>query len=390
MPFNKGMNAALADMARKGLIRDFKTITAVKAARVKIARKWYISFCSNDYLGLGQHPALARAMIKATRVMGSGSGASRLLAGTLRYHRELEISLARFKGVEDAILFTSGYIANLAVVTALVNKDDYIFCDEFNHASLVDAARLTKVKLFVYKHRDMDDLEKRLRKVRGKGKKFIITDTVFSMDGDIAPLPDIVRLAKRYKAYTIIDEAHATGVLGKSGRGAAEYLGVEKDIDIVIGTLSKALGSLGGFVTGSKKLIGYLKTTCRPFIYTTAHPPGVCAAGLAGLRLMQRDRRLRKRLWDNTDYIRGRLLGEGLDLGDSATPIIPILIGSTKQTLKVADSLWRKGIFLPAIRPPTVPEGQGRLRLTITALHTMAELDKVVTQLSRLCFIHKG
>lgn len=387
------INHDLRQLTQEGLLRDFKTITAVKSARVKIGSKWYTSFCSNDYLGLAQHPALARAAIEATRQMGSGSGASRLLAGTLKYHRQLEEALARFKRTQDAMVFTSGYIANLAVITALINRQDQIFCDEFNHASLVDAARLTRARLFIYKHRDMHHLEKGLKKsairnrqpARRSGgsaiRRFIITDTVFSMDGDIAPLPDIVRLAKRYNAYTIIDEAHGTGVLGKRGHGAAEHFGLEKDIDIIIGTFSKALGSLGGFVTGSHKFITYLKTKSRPFIYTTALPPGVCAAGFAGLKITQRDTSLRKKLWQNTDYIRGRLLGEGLDLGDSATPIIPVLIGETNKTLKIADVLWRKGIFLPAIRPPTVPEGQGRLRLTITALHTKSQLDKLVTHL---------
>ncbi|MFC1524765.1 8-amino-7-oxononanoate synthase [Planctomycetota bacterium] len=380
------INRILEELNQDGLIRGFKTITAVKDARVKIAGRWYISFCSNDYLGLSQHPVLVRAAIQATRKMGSGSGASRLLAGTLKYHRQLEESLAKFKQVRDALVFTSGYIANLAVITALINRHDRIFCDEFNHASLVDAARLTRARLFVYKHRDMDDLGKKLKVKRQKAKsrKFIITDTVFSMDGDIAPLPDIVRLAKRYNAYTIIDEAHGTGVLGKRGHGTAEHFGVEKDIDIIIGTFSKALGSLGGFVTGSHKFITYLKTKSRPFIYTTALPPGVCAAGIAGLKVIKTQPFLRERLWQNTNYIKQQLRAKGFDLRGSETPIIPILIGSTKQTLKIADSLWRKGIFLPAIRPPTVPEGQGRLRLTITALHTRTELDKLVILLSKL------
>lgn len=375
----------LVRLRAQGLLRGLKTISAIKGARVKIDSKWYLSFCSNDYLGLAQDQSLKQSVYKSVQKFGSGSGASRLLAGTLSCHQELEQAIARFKHAEAALVFTSGYIANLSVITTLISKNDLIFCDELNHASLVDSARLTKAKLYVYKHRDMNDLETGLKKARSKkGRRFIITDAVFSMDGDLAPLLSITRLVREYHAYTIIDEAHGTGVLGEHGRGAAEHFGVEKKIDIIIGTLSKAGGSLGGFVTGSRKLMSYLASKGRPFIYTTALPPAVCAAGIQGLRLIQSRPDLRKRLWDNTQYFKSQLRVRGFDLRGSATPIIPVMIGSEKKTLHIANALWKKGFFIPAIRPPTVPKGQSRLRLTFTALHTKKHLDQLLHWVYRL------
>lgn len=369
----------LARLNAQGLLRGLKTISAINGPRVKIGSKWYLSFCSNDYLGLAQNPSLKQAVHKSVRKFGSGSGASRLLAGTLSCHQKLEQAIARFKHAEAALVFTSGYIANLSVITTLISKNDLIFCDELNHASLVDSARLTKAKIYIYRHRDMNDLKTKLKKARAKkGNRFIITDAVFSMDGDLAPLPAITRLAREYHAYTIIDEAHGTGVLGDYGRGAAEHFGVEKKIDIIIGTLSKAGGSLGGFVTGSRKLMTYLASKGRPFIYTTSLPPAVCAAGIQGLRLIQSQPMLRKRLWDNTQYFKSQLRSRGFDLRGSATPIIPVMIGDEKKTLRIANALWKQGFFIPAIRPPTVPHGQSRLRLTFTVLHTRKQLDQLL------------
>ena len=383
------VNQAIDRLRQDGLLRSIKTITAIKASRVKMGSRWSTSFCSNDYLGLAQHPILRQAMIQATREFGSGSGASRILAGTLKYHRQLEEAVAQFKRMADALIFTSGYVTNLGVITPLATKDDWVFCDELNHASLVDAARLTKARLFIYKHRDMNDLEKKLKKSgvrsqRSASRRFIISDAVFSMDGDIAPLPDIVKLAKQYGTYTIIDEAHGTGVLGPKGRGATEHFGLEKEVDIIIGTFSKALGSIGGFVTGNKKLMTYLRSKSRPFIYTTSLPPGVCAASLAGLRLVQTKPILRQQLWDNTRYLKSQLISRGFDLRDSATPIVPIIIGNAHKSLAVADALWRQGIYLPAVRPPTVPPEQSRLRLTVTALHSKKDMDTLVTTVTRL------
>lgn len=398
LPF---INNELRELQRQGLIRKLRRVSAVNGARVRIDGRWYVSFCTNDYLGLAQHPVLQQAAIKATREFGVGSGASRLLAGTLTPHEELEQAMARFKHSPAALLFASGYMANLGVITTLVHKDDLIFCDELNHASLIDATRLTKAKLYVYRHRDAAHLEERLAKSKrsrrdaeasfgmpsaqkSRGRRFIVTDAIFSMDGDGAPLREICRLAKAYHAYTIIDEAHGTGVLGKYGRGLSEQLGLEGKIDIIIGTLSKALGTIGGFVTGSKAFISYLRSKSRPFIFTTALPPGVCAASIVALRLISRQPGLRKRLWKNTSYVKGYLRQMGFDMRGSETPIIPIMIGDAQRTLRTSQYLWRQGLFVPAIRPPTVPAGQSRLRITITAMHRRKDLDRLLSALKEI------
>ncbi|MBI4835072.1 MAG: 8-amino-7-oxononanoate synthase [Planctomycetes bacterium] len=388
----------LKSLRQAGLIREFKAISAIKGSRVKIGGKWYVSFCTNDYLGLSQHPRVIEAARRALKEVGWGSGASRLMAGTFSYHKELEKEIARFKGAQSALLFTSGYAANLGVITTLVKKDDIIFCDELNHASLVDSARLTKARLYIYKHRDASHLEEGLKKLSNnyklKSNIYIITDAIFSMDGDAAPLKEITRLAKKYKAVTIADEAHGTGVLGKHGRGLAEHLGLEKQVDISIGTLSKAAGNIGGFVTGSRNFISYLKSKSRPFIFTTALPMPACAAGIEGLRIIRDMPSLRKKLWYNTNYVKERLKKLNFDFRGSITPIIPIMVaaptlrrgeprhsinikgrGNAKKTLAISQYLWNKGLFIPAIRPPTVPHGESRLRITITAMHTRKELD---------------
>jgi len=392
----------LKDLKKAGLIREFKTISAIKGSRVKIDGKWYISFCTNDYLGLSQHPRVIKAVQKAIKDVGWGSGASRLMAGTFSYHKALETEIAKFKYADDALLFTSGYAANLGVITTLITDKDIIFCDQLNHASLVDASRLTKAKLDIYRHRDTKHLEELLQKacscvhefktsrVRptyqhinlSTCKLFIISDAIFSMDGDAAPLVEIVRLAKEYNAITIIDEAHSTGVLGKHGRGLAEHLKTEKEVDISIGTLSKAIGSIGGFVTGSRELIGYLRSKSRPFIFTTALPPAACAASMEAIKIIRENTGLRKKLWDNTDYIKMQLTKYGFDFRESETPIIPIMIGDTKKTLEISQYLWKNGLFIPAIRPPTVPVGESRLRITITAMHTRKELDILLKHLA--------
>lgn len=371
-------------MNREGLLRKPKVISAIDNARVKIGGQWLVSFCSNDYLGLAQHPALKRAMIKGTKKFGAGAGAARLLSGTTALHQELEQAIAKFKHCDDALLFTSGYAANLGVITTLIKKNDVILCDAFNHASLVDAARLTKAQLHIYRHCDMTHLESLLRHSHIQHPApniYIVTDAIFSMDGDGAPLKEVVHLAVKYKAYTIVDEAHGTGVFGKYGRGWCAAQGLEKQIDVIVGTASKALGSIGGFVSGSQVLIDYIRNKSRPFIFTTALPPGSCAATIAALKVLKSESSLRKRLWANTDYIKSRIEQIGLDLRKSVSPIIPIMIGDTKKTVAISQALWNKGFYVPAIRPPTVPQGKSRLRLTITAMHTRKQMDGLMREL---------
>lgn len=367
-------------------MRKPRVISAIDGTRVKIDGKWLVSFCSNDYLGLAQHPALKRAMIEATKKFGTGAGAARLLSGTTALHQELEQKIAKFKHVDDALLFTSGYATNLGVITTLINRNDIIFCDELNHASLVDSARLTKAQLHIYRHRDMAHLEsllKRVSRIPHRASRYIISDAIFSMDGDGAPLKEMVRLAKKYRAYTLVDEAHGTGVFGKTGRGWCEELGLEKKIAVIIGTASKALGSLGGFVAGPQALIDYIRNKSRPFIFTTALPPGTCAATITALKILRQEPNLRKRLWANTDYIKSRLEEMEFNLRGSVSSIIPIMIGDTKQTVVISQMLWNKGFYVPAIRPPTVPQGQSRLRLTITAMHTREQMDGLLRELSK-------
>ncbi|MFA5794925.1 MAG: 8-amino-7-oxononanoate synthase [Candidatus Brocadiia bacterium] len=375
----------ISQLRQAGLLRQFRTISAINGAKVKIGGRWYISFCSNDYLGLSQHPDLRRAGRKALERFGVGSGASRLMAGTQTPHYQLEKAIARFKGAAEALLFTSGFVANLAVITTLIKEGDVVFSDELNHASLIDAIRLTRAKSFVYRHRDVDHLESLLTHKshisNPKSQRYIITDAIFSMDGDAAPLADIVRLAKKYRCYTIVDEAHATGVFGKHGRGLAEHLGLSVKIDISIGTLSKAAGVMGGFVTGTKDFIAYIRSKGRPFIFTTALPPADCAAAVAALEVIRAKPGLRKQLWDKTDYVKSRLIKYGFDFQGSASPIIPILIGDPKKTLKISEHLWRQGMFIPAIRPPTVPADKSRLRITLSALHSRADLDYLIMEL---------
>ncbi|MEW6025731.1 MAG: 8-amino-7-oxononanoate synthase [Planctomycetota bacterium] len=382
----KRLQEEMTELNREGLLRKPRVISDIDGVRVKIEGRWYVSFCSNDYLGLAQHPALKQAMIKATKEFGAGAGAARLLSGTTTLHHQLEREIARFKQADDALLFTSGYAANLGVITTLVKKDDIIFCDELNHASLVDAARLTKTQLHIYRHCDAAHLESLLRKSKiqsPKSKIYIITDAIFSMDGDGAPLKEIVRLAGKYKAYTIVDEAHGTGVFAKNGRGWCEAQGLGKKVNVIIGTASKALGSLGGFVSGKQVLIDYIRNKSRPFIFTTALPAGTCAATIAALKVLGSEPGLRKRLWDNTDYMKRRLEQMGYGLRNSVSPIIPILIGDTKKTVAISEALWKKGLYVPAIRPPTVPEGQSRLRITVTAMHTGKQMDGLLEELRK-------
>lgn len=381
----KFITEQISQLRQAGLLRQFKTISDIDGARVKIDGKWYISFCSNDYLGLTQHQALRKVANDAIRRYGVGSGASRLMAGTYTPHQGLEKAIARFKGAPEALLFTSGYAANLAVITILIKESDVVFSDELNHASLIDAIRLTRAKSFVYRHRDTAYLESLLKANQQSGisyqQSYIITDAIFSMDGDATPLSDICQLAEKYRCYTIVDEAHATGVFGRHGRGLAEHLGLSDKVDISIGTLSKAAGVIGGFVTGTPDFIAYIRSKGRPFIFTTALPPADCAAGIKALEIIRTKPGLRKELWDKANYVKDRLTRYGFNLQGSASPIIPVLIGDPKKTLEVSEYLWHKGLFIPAIRPPTVLPDKSRLRITIATLHTKKDLDSLIYHL---------
>ncbi len=373
----------LKHLKEQGLYRSLKTIESCDGPRVTIDGKEFLLFCSNNYLGLANHPKVIEAANNAAKKFGFGSGASRLISGNSALHEELEGELARFKGREAALIFPTGYMANVGTISALLNEDDAVIIDRLNHASIVDACRLSKAKLLVYPHKDMKALEKILKSSGSFRRRLIVTDSVFSMDGDIAPLPDMIKLAKKYGAMTMIDEAHSTGVIGGEGRGLEEHFGMAGQADIVMGTLSKALGSLGGFIAGSRSLIEYLINKSRSFIYSTGLPPAACAAALASLNIIQNDRTILTKLWMNVDYLKTELKAMKFNIGDSETPIVPLMIGDLRKTMKLSEHLYDNGILVSGIRPPTVPKDECRLRITVMATHSKDDIDKLVGALRK-------
>jgi 8-amino-7-oxononanoate synthase len=315
---------------------------------------------------------------------GFGSGASRLVSGTSALHQELELRLARFKNTEAALVFNCGYAANTGIIPVIARSGDVILSDSLNHASIIDGCRLSKADVFVYRHKDLDHVEQLLKKSMNIKRKLIVTDGVFSMDGDIAPLPGLVALAKAYDAIIMVDDAHATGVLGKTGRGTGEHFGLSGSIHVQMGTLGKALGSFGAYGAGNKDLIDLLVNCSRSFVYSTSLPPSVCAASIAALDVLEARQSLIQKLWKNRErYVNG-LQSLGVSIGDSETPIVPLLIGDSAKTMKAADKLMDYGIYVTAIRPPTVPEGASRIRTTVTASHTDEDIDLVLNALDRL------
>ena len=367
----------LDELAEAGLLRSPVTVEGRQGPRVRIGGAEYLCFCSNNYLGLADHPKLIEAAKAAAGQYGTGSGASRLVSGTMQIHRELEEAVARFKGAEAAIVFATGYMANVGTIQALVGKGDTVYCDRLNHASIFDGCRLSGATLRVYPHKDVDRLDHLLGRER-EGEALVITDTVFSMDGDVAPLPDLAEVCERHGATLMIDEAHATGVLGDNGRGAAEHFAVEARIPVIMGTLSKAVGSLGGYVAGSRGLIDLLLNRARSFIYTTAPPPAVCAASIAGLEIIQDEPERRGELWRRTKELHDGLRNLGFEIGSCETPITPVIVGKSQDALELSNKLFERRILAPAIRPPTVPDGTARIRLTPMATHTAEDVDRLL------------
>jgi predicted pyridoxal phosphate-dependent acyltransferase len=374
----------LKELKQKDLLRAMRRIDSAQGPRVKIDGREIILLSSNNYLGLADHPKVKEAAIKAIEKYGFGSGASRLISGNMSLHEELEERLARFKGVEATLIFNSGYTANTGVIPAIVSNGDFIYSDELNHASIIDGSRLSRAEIRVYPHKDMNVLEDLLKKEKGKGRKLIITDTVFSMDGDIAPLKEIYELSRMYDAILMVDEAHATGVLGKKGRGAIEHFGLENNDIIQMGTLSKALGTFGAYIAGSKELINYLTNKARSFIYTTSLPPTVASASIEAINIIDEDGSLIKRLWDNRKMFLEGLHSLGLNTLGSETPIIPVFIGDAPKALKIAQLLFEQGVYAPAIRPPTVSEGSSRIRTTVMATHMKEDIEKALMVFERV------
>jgi len=378
------LSKELQDLEKSGLYRRLRIIASSQEATVVISNKKYLSFSSNNYLGLATHPKLKEAAIEAIKRFGCGAASSRLISGTMELHDQLEKRIALFEGKEAAILFPTGYTANVGTITALVDENDVIVMDRLNHASIIDAARLSKAKLQVYPHCDAAKLEAVLKKCKKYRRKLVITDTVFSMDGDVAPLPRIVDVVKKHDAILMVDEAHATGILGENGRGASEYFRVDDHIHVKMGTLSKAVGSLGGFVVGSSDLVDFLRNRARSFIYTTALPPAVCAASIAALDIIEDEPEIRETYWENVAYIRDGLKSMGFDTMQSETQIIPVLIGDERKTMEISKFLYENKILVPGIRFPTVPKNKARLRLTIMATHTKEDLIKLMTALEKV------
>ncbi len=358
----------LENIRKKNRYRFLREISSKPNEKIFLNNKKVLNLCSNNYLGLSGHPALIEAEIEFTKKYGTGSTGSRLITGTMTPHIMLEEKVAKLKKTEKAIIFNTGYMANIGIIDSITNEKDVIFSDELNHASIVDGCRISKAKKVIYKHCDLNHLEDLLKKEKLAKKKLIITDTIFSMDGDIAPLAEINYLAKKYNAILMTDDAHATGVLGENGGGGGEYFGLEEEIDIQMGTFGKALGTFGAYVAGRKELIEFFINKARPFIYTTALPPGIIGATIKAIDIVisEEGKKRRKILKKKAEFVRNKLKEKGFNTLKSCTQIIPVLIGDEITTMKITEKLLEHGIYIQGIRPPTVPENMCRLRISIT------------------------
>lgn len=366
--------AEVTRLKQTGLYRKMDVFEPAAAVRVHCGGRNCLMFASNNYLGLTHHPAVKEAAVAATMAFGTGSGGARLTVGNHLLYDRLEDALAGFKATEAALVFGSGFLANIGVISALIGAEGVVFSDELNHASIIDGCRLARARVLTYRHRDTRDLAAKLAAVGCGGPRLIITDGVFSMDGDIAPLDVIVDLAKRHNALVMVDDAHATGVIGPGGRGTAAYYGVEEQVHIQAGTLSKALAAEGGFIAGSALLVEYLRNKARSFIFSTALAPAVVAAAHTALQLLAADASIIAGLRENTLFLRQSLREAGLKVADGETPIIPVIVGDAAKTVELAGRLYAEGIIVSAVRPPSVPEGTSRLRITVSAAHTRDEL----------------
>jgi 8-amino-7-oxononanoate synthase len=372
----------LEEIRDKGLYRRMRCVSGPQGPRVLLDGKPVLLLCSNNYLGLADHPRVREAAAEAAMRYGAGSGASRLISGNMTIHRRLEEQLASFKRSEACLLFGSGYLANAGVVQALAREGDVVFSDALNHASIIDGCRLSRADTFVYDHCDMDHLEWGLRQAEGRGS-LIVTDGVFSMDGDIAPLEEIVELGQRYDARVMVDEAHGTGAIGPGGRGAAAEAGLEDEVDVIVGTLGKALGSYGAYVCCDAQIAKYLINTARTLIFSTALPPPTVAAAMAALELLREQPRRVEKLQRNGAVLRESLAAEGLAVPDTVTQIVPVVVGDAGEAVRASERALEKGVFAQAIRPPTVPDGSSRLRLTVMASHTRSELRDAARVVAR-------
>jgi glycine C-acetyltransferase len=380
----------LDELKAKGTHFRLRVLDDEQAAVCSFDGKKVINLASNNYLGLTTHPRLREAALEATRRYGVGSGAVRTIAGTMKIHMELEEKIARFKNVEACVVFQSGFTANAGTVSALLGKEDFIISDALNHASIIDGARLSRAKILVFEHKDVAHAEQKLASVHDQpGRKLLITDGVFSMDGDIGPLPGLCEVAEKYGAIMMVDDAHSSGVLGRNGRGTVDHFNLYGRVDIQVGTLSKAIGALGGYVCGSRDLIDFLYHRARPFLFSTSHPPSVAATCIAAFEVLENEPERIEKLWENTRFWKKELALVGFDIGGkttpkSETPITPIIIGDGKLTMDFSRELFNEGVLGTGITFPTVPEGKARIRTIMTASHTREELEEALEVLKKV------
>lgn len=378
------LTAALNDLRERGTYFRLRVLDDQQAAVCHYDGREVINLASNNYLGLCNDPRLEEAATAAIRSYGVGSGAVRTIAGTMRLHMELEEKIARFKGVEACVVFQSGFTANAGTVSSILGKEDFILSDELNHASIIDGARLSRAKIKVFRHKDVAHCEELLKEVQNEpGRKLVITDGVFSMGGDIGPVDKLCDLCDKYGAIMMVDDAHASGVLGRNGRGSVDHFGCTARVDVQVGTLSKAIGALGGYVCGSRDLIDYLYHRARPFLFSTSHPPSVAATCIAAFDLLESEPERIDLLWENTRYFQAQLKGTGFDIGGNTTPatetpITPIILGDGRKTMEFSRKLFDRGVMATGIAFPTVPEGKARIRCIMTSEHTRQQIDRAL------------
>ena len=382
------LSAQLDELRERGTYFRLRVLDDQQAAVCHYDGREVINLASNNYLGLCDHPRLREAATKAIAQYGVGSGAVRTIAGTMKIHMELEEKIAAFKGVEACVVFQSGFSANAGTVSSILGKEDFILSDELNHASIIDGARLSRAKIKVFRHKDVEHCEELLKEIENQpGRKLVITDGVFSMDGDIGPVAALSELCEMYGAIMMVDDAHASGVLGRNGRGSVDHFGCTDRVDVQVGTLSKAIGVLGGYVCGSRDLIDFLYHRARPFLFSTSHPPSVAASCMAAFDLLEAEPERIDRLWSNTRYFQDQLKTAGFDIGGrstpaSETPITPIILGDGRRTMEFSRALFEAGVMATGIAFPTVPEGKARIRCIMTTEHTRDQIDTALETLT--------
>jgi glycine C-acetyltransferase len=378
------LTTELDTLRTNGLLRPLRVLDDAQQAHMLVDHQSVVNLSSNNYLGLTTHPELRERAVAATARLGVGSGSVRTIAGTMAIHLELEERLAAFKHTEAAVVFQSGFSANAGTVSSLLGRDDFIVSDELNHASIIDGARLSRATIKVFPHRDVEAARRIVSELPKTGRTLIISDGVFSMDGDLGALPGLCAVADEFNCIMTVDDAHASGVFGRNGRGTVDHFGLHGRVDIQVGTLSKAFGALGGYVAGSRALVQFLYHRARPFLFSTSHPPAVAATCLAALDLLERDESLITRLWENTRFFKEGLVNLGFDTGTSESPITPVMVGDAALAMRFSDRLFSAGVFAQGIGYPTVPQGRARVRTIVTATHTRDELQFALDTLGQV------